>query len=450
LGEDGKTIVKTITEWLGLNRHSHSGMILSENGNIKPILANAITMLETVPCWKEVLAFNELTMLPVKLKPAPWENRQGVTPWTDHDDTKLAEWFERHGLFIDSSKRAGEAAQAVARENSFHPVRDYLNSLTWDGTARLDSWLPTYLGTPKNDYTSAAGRCWLISGAARIYRPGSKVDYTLVLEGPQGKLKSTALDILAGDGFFLDDFADFDNKDALLKMHGAWVVEMAELTPIRRGGIDRVKAFLTSKDDVFRAPYDRRPQHHPRTCIFAASTNDSTPFTDETGNRRFWPIKCGRIALDKLRADRDQLWAEAVARFEKGEKWWFESQAAARGPYGPEMDGSGRRSRFASGEQDSARHDSANRSRDPRDRTDARRRHNGLADVLHRRRSPHASPARISGARLDLSDDLGRRSKQFHARGRERERLVCRAGCAEAERLHHPRREGSGNKPPRT
>jgi len=303
-------------------------LITTDDGKTKPILANAITMLKTVSCWHNVLAFNELILMPVKRKPAPWENRSGVTPWTDHDDTKLAEWFERRGLFVKSSKLAGEAAQAVARENSFHPVRDYLKSLNWDETTRLDTWLPTYLGTPNNDYTRAAGRCWLISGVARIYRPGSKVDYTLVLEGPQGKLKSTALDILAGDGFFLDDFADFDNKDALLKMHGAWIVEMAELVGVQgRSGVDKIKAFLTCRDDVFRAPYDRRPQHHPRTCIFAASVNKDCWLTDETGNRRFWPVRCGKIDIERLHQDRDQLWGEAATRFEKGEKWWLETQA---------------------------------------------------------------------------------------------------------------------------
>jgi predicted P-loop ATPase len=324
LGENGKTIVKTITDWLGLNRHSQSGMICSENGNIKPILANAITMLETVPCWNGVLAFNELTMSPVKLKPAPWEERPGTTPWTDHDDTKLAEWFEHHELFVKSSKLAGEAAQAVARENSFHPVRDYLNSLKWDGTARLNTWLPTYLGTLNNDYARAAGRCWLISGVARIYEPGCKVDYVLTLEGEQGTTKSMALNVLAGDEYFLDDFSDFDNKDAKLKMHGAWIVEMAELS-VRRAESDKTKAFLTCRDDVFRAPYDRRPQHHPRGNIFAASTNNPTPFTDETGNRRFWPVRCGKIEVEKLRADRDQIWAETVERYRKKEKWWFET-----------------------------------------------------------------------------------------------------------------------------
>ena len=297
-------------------------MILSKDGTVRAILANAITMLKTVPCWQDVLAYNELTLLPMKLKPAPWDTHTGVTSWSDHDDTKLAEYFERHGLFIDSSKRAGEAAQAVAREHSFHPVRDYLDSLKWDGKRRLNSMLPRYFGAQGNRYVYAIGRCWMIAAVARIYRPGCKVDNVLTLEGDQGRLKSTALAVLAGDEFFLDDFAEVNDKDQLLKMHGAWIVEMAELAGTRRD-VNRVKAFLTCRDDVFRAPYDRRPQHHPRMNVFAASTNDETWLTDETGGRRFWPVKCGKIEIEKLRKDRDQLWAEAVIRFRKGEEWWF-------------------------------------------------------------------------------------------------------------------------------
>ena len=205
-------------------------------------------------------------------------------------------------------------------------MRNYLNGLNWDGTHRLDAWLSTYLGATNNKYTSVTGRCWMISAAARMYRPGCQADYVLSLEGEQGILKSSALAALASPAFFLDDFSDFDNKDTLLKLHRAWIVELAELSSVRRSAIDKVKAFLTCRDDIFRAPYDKRPQSHPRTNVFAASTNDTTPFSDETGNRRFWPVKCGKIDIEKLRNDRDQLWAEAVMRFKNDEKWWLDTE----------------------------------------------------------------------------------------------------------------------------
>lgn len=305
---------------------STSGLIVNDDGRVKPIMANAITMLKTTPCWNGVLAFNRLTLFAVKLKPAPWEEHSS-RQWTDHDDTKLLEWFQRHRLFIESSNKAGEAAQAVAHDNSFHPVIDYLNSLKWDGTARLDAWLKDYLGVVDNDYTRAAGRCWMLSAVARMYRPGCQADYTLLLEGSQGILKSSALRALAGDEFFLDNLSDIEgrDKDTLLKMHGVWIAELGELANYKRSDIDRVKAFLTCREDHFREPYGRRTQTYPRTNVFAASVNRETPFTDETGNRRFWPVKCEKIELEKLRANRDQLWAETVARFKKGEHWWLDS-----------------------------------------------------------------------------------------------------------------------------
>lgn len=331
LGDHGKPILRSVTKWLSLKSAASvsaldsEGLIRNGEGAPKPIIANAVTMLKTATCWDGVLAYNELTLMPEKLKPAPWETRPGRKPWTDHDDTKLAEWFQHHNLFIDNSKKAGEAVNAVARENSYHPVRKYLDSLDWDKTRRLDTWLPTYLGAGDNEYTRAAGRCWMLSAVARIYKPGCKVDYILTLEGPQGGTKSQALNILAGgDEFFLDDFARIDDKDALLKMHGAWIIEWAELAAARRDA-NKVKSFVTSKDDVFRAPYDRRPQHHPRMCVFAASTNDDIWMTDETGGRRFWPVKCGTIDLAGLERDRDRLWGEAVARYRDGGKWWFQT-----------------------------------------------------------------------------------------------------------------------------
>lgn len=333
LGDHGKLILRAVSKWLSLKSASsvsvvdNEGLIRNGEGVIKPILANAITMLKTTPCWEGVLAYNELTLMPEKLRPAPWEDRPGKTPWSDHDDTKLAEWFQHQKLFIRSSREAGEAANAVARENSYHPVRRYLDALQWDGKRRLNTWLSRYLGVKDSRYVRAAGRCWMISCVARVYRPGCKVDYILTLESGQGWMKSTALHTLAGgDEFFLDDFTRIDDKDALLKMHSSWIIEMAELTGTRRD-VNKVKSFVTSKDDVFRAPYDRRPQHHPRMCVFAATTNDDVWMTDETGGRRFWPVECGKIEIEKLAKDRNQLWAEAVERYGKGEKWWFQTDA---------------------------------------------------------------------------------------------------------------------------
>ena len=166
---------------------------------------------------------------------------------------------------------------------------------------------------------------WLISAVARIQRPGCQADSVLLLEGPQGIGKSTALRVLASDEWFADHISDLGSKDSRLELHGKLVLELAELDKIRRSKIERVKAFITSRTDHFRPPYGRRAETVPRSCVFAASVNDETPLTDETGNRRFWPVRCGAINIEKLAELRDQLWAEAYQRYRDGTPWWLDS-----------------------------------------------------------------------------------------------------------------------------
>jgi putative DNA primase/helicase len=208
-----------------------------------------------------------------------------------------------------------------------HPVRDYLGSLTWDGVPRLEPWVCRYLGAEDTPLNRAFGSLWMISAVARIMRPGVKVDHMLILEGPQGAKKSTALKVLAGEDWFTDELAEIGSKDAAQQMRGVWIIEIAELDAIGRAEVSRIKAFLTRTTDRYRPPYGRHVVTVPRQCVFAGSVNPDTYLRDETGNRRFWPVRCGPIDLDGLRRDRDQLWAEAVARHRDGAIWWLEDPA---------------------------------------------------------------------------------------------------------------------------
>jgi putative DNA primase/helicase len=293
------------------------------SGAPKPILANAITALRLAPDWEGVLAYNEFSLHTVTKKSAPWQGTPGGN-WADYDDARACEWLQHQGILVNS-KVAGEAIQTVAMEGSFHPVQDYLNNLRWDGLKRLDHWLSTYLGATDGPFVRAAGSRWLISAVARILRPGCQADYTLLLEGPQGVRKSSGLRILAGDDWFADHISDLGSKDSRIELHGKWILEMAELDKVRRGNLERVKAFLTARTDHFRLPYGRRAQDVPRSCVFAATVNDTTPLTDETGNRRFWPVTCGEILIDALTRDRDQLWGEAYQEYKNGAIWWLDS-----------------------------------------------------------------------------------------------------------------------------
>ena len=182
----------------------------------------------------------------------------------------------------------------------------------------------TYLGAEDTPLNRAFGSRWMISAVARIMQPGAKVDHMLILEGPQGAKKSSALKVLAGAEWFTDELAEIGSKDAAQQMRGIWIIEIAELDAIGRAEVSRIKAFLTRTTDRYRPPYERYVVEVPRQCVFAGSVNPDTYLRDETGNRRFWPVRCGRIDLDALRRDRDQLWAEAVARYREGAIWWLD------------------------------------------------------------------------------------------------------------------------------
>ena len=299
-------------------------LIVTAQGAAKPSLANAITILRDAAEWKGVLAYNEFNLCTVARRKPPWQ-KVADSDWTDSDDIRAADWLQRNGIDI-KPRTAAEAAQVVAEENRFHPVKEHFEALRWDCTPRLNAWLTTYLGVEKTKFSQAVGSRWLISAIARIYQPGCRADYVLLLEGPQGVQKSTALRALAiKDEWFTDHISDFDNKDSRLELHGKLIIELGELARIRGSNVEKVKTFLTATADNFRPPYGRRPQHIPRTNVFAASTNSDTPFTDETGNRRFWPVRCGKIDIDALMRDRAQLWGEALQRYRNGEPWWLDT-----------------------------------------------------------------------------------------------------------------------------
>jgi putative DNA primase/helicase len=186
--------------------------------------------------------------------------------------------------------------------------------------------------TPSEKYAAylrSVGSKWLIAAVARIYRPGCKADYVIIFEGPQGIGKSTCCRILAGDGWFADEIADLGTKDSAQDLRGKWIVELAEVAALRRGEIERVKAFVSRNVDHYRPSYGRRSMDFPRQCVFAGTTNADAYLADETGNRRFWPVKVTGLQLDALVRDRDQLWAEAVSRFRAGESWWLDQEVEA-------------------------------------------------------------------------------------------------------------------------
>lgn len=300
-------------------------LLVTERGMVKAVLANAITALRRAPEWAGVLGFNEFSLATVTLKAVPWETETAGREWTDQEDRLTANWLQHENIHV-SVEVAGQAVQAVARDIRFHPVRDYLDRIRWDGTKRIDTWLTDYLGVEASSYSEAVGPRWLISAVARIYKPGAKADCCLILEGEQGTKKSTALKTLAGE-WFTDEIAELGSKDAAMQTRGVWIIEIAELDSMSRPEVGKIKGFMSRTTDRFRPPYGKRLIDSPRQCVFAGSVNHATYLRDETGNRRFWPVTCGDINIDALARDRDQLWAEARERFRDGSPWWLDSKS---------------------------------------------------------------------------------------------------------------------------
>lgn len=300
-----------------------ANLIMSPSGAPKPLLANAITALREAPPWRTVLAYDVFAMQAMIELGPPWHpgTEWQPRPWTPQDDLLATDWMQRQGIGVNVAT-AAQAVEAVAQDRRFHPVLDYLDALEHDGEARLGGWLHKYLGTQPSPWNEHVGRHMLVAAIARIYDPGCKADTVPILEGPQGARKSTAIKTLFSP-WFTDELADLTSKDAAMQTRGIWGIEISELDAMTRGEVSKIKAFISRTTDRFRPPYGNRIIESQRACVFWGSTNSDSYLKDETGGRRFWPIKVSKIDIPGLEKVRDQLWAEARKMFEAGYPWWI-------------------------------------------------------------------------------------------------------------------------------
>jgi hypothetical protein len=294
--------------------------VLGDTGKPLPVVANVLAFLRTV--MPDHFARDEMLCAPVLMHALERETDFCPRPCTDNDVTGVQEVIQHQGLKRVSREVVQQAIDKFADERAFHPVRDWLRAIEWDGRARISSLFPQYFGTDGTDYAKLIGEMFLISMVARIFKPGCKADHLVVIEGPQGILKSSACAILGGP-WYSDNLPDVSaGKDVSQHLRGKWLIEVSEMHAMNRAEATLLKSFITRTTERYRPSYGRLEVIEPRQCIFVGTTNRDAYLRDETGGRRFWPVKAGRIDTIALARDRDQLFAEAVARYHEGKQWW--------------------------------------------------------------------------------------------------------------------------------
>jgi len=304
-------------------------MLLRSDGKVIDCRENVYLILKHHPQWQGVIWGDEFAKRIVLRKPPPWERAAHFVPerkWEASDDLRLGLWLaQQERVLIRAKQTLSDSVAWVASESLWHPVREYLEGLVWDDKPRLAGWLTDYLGINPTEYSLMVGRFFLIGMVARIYKPGCQMRFMPIFEGSQYRGKSSAIRALVGSKWYSDAHLDLNNKDVYQLIQGVWVQEVGEMDSFNRSEATRVKAFVSSQTDRFRAPYEATPSDQPRQVVFMGSTNQDEYFKDSTGNTRFWPLKAEEtgdpINVEGLAAVRDQLFAEAVTLFKQGERW---------------------------------------------------------------------------------------------------------------------------------
>jgi predicted P-loop ATPase len=300
------------------------------NGDPIPDLHNTLIVLRNEPGFAVAFAFDEMQQTTVVRATPPlvrgaWAEENYPRWATDEDISRTQEWLQMVMPKL-SRENVFNALEEFARENPVHPLRSFLRSREIGVRPPiLHNWLTGALGVPNDAYHSEIGRRFAIAMVARIFEPGCQCDYMIVLEGPQGELKSRFCRALAGDEYFSDHIPSLASDHVRVSMHmrGKWLIEISELAAFNRvSDVETLKAFITRREEIYTPKYGRKERREPRQCVLIGTTNTDDWIKDETGARRFWPVKVVDVNLNWLAEFRDQLLAEAVEAYDAGEPWW--------------------------------------------------------------------------------------------------------------------------------
>jgi len=246
----------------------------------------------------------------------------------DTSETEIAIWIDRHYGIDASTVMVSEIVRLIATRHSYHPIRDYMAGLEWDGTERVKHLLRDFFGADDTPLNRVLARCFLVSCVARVMVPGCKVDTVLILKGLQGKGKSEGFRALASDDWFSDSAIEMGHKDGYGALNGVWIYEFGELDSLNRKEAATAKAFLSGRTDRYRPSYGRNFITQKRQTVIVGTTNEETFLKDATGSRRYWPVEVHDPDVEGIEKARDQLWAEALQLYKEGWTWWlWETQA---------------------------------------------------------------------------------------------------------------------------
>lgn len=307
---------------------------LDGKGNKQVTVNNFVNAFKSDPLLNGLLAYDMLKETIVFTRPSFTAKGSKKGDLVNDTDISIIKGrIERmHGIYNDA--KLNDAIEQVSSDNAFHPIKLYLESLTWDGVPRIDTFLVDYMGAEDNAYTREAFRKMLLAAVTRIYEPGRKFDTALVFYSEQGVGKSTLIQRLS-KGWFNDSLTNLSGKESYEAIQFAWLVELAELSALRKSDVEAVKNFISKREDTYRGAYARRVKTHKRQCVFFGSTNDDEFLKDATGNRRFFPVEVKRTRKTRIifepefDAIVDQLWAEAMEGYMLGEALTLSDEAEA-------------------------------------------------------------------------------------------------------------------------
>lgn len=305
-----------------------------KTGEVDPTIGNAVLILRNDPRLRGCVAVNQFSGRTVLRRSLPWRRLGGSEKenlWKDADDSNLLLFLEQQWK-LSAEGKIRHAVAVIAEENAFHPIREYLDNLpAWDGVERADTLFVRYMAAEDSEYTRAATRKWLCGAVKRVYEPGCKFDNMIVLYSQEQGLGKSQMTQILSRGWCSDSLTGIGSKEGFEGLQGSWIIELAELSSIRRADVETIKNFISKQDDVYRPAYGRNVVSHPRQCVFFGTTNEVEFLRDRTGNRRFWPITVrgvDRGQLIGLEDEVDQIWAEAkVYAMERHEPLWLDDKA---------------------------------------------------------------------------------------------------------------------------